>query len=350
MTWNISIDGYKKNMKEHPRLLAWWKDNPSDPDRPRLDNPDIQRLISQIAPGSKACDLGGTMSLNVLLEPAGVVLRVHQPFVTHRRLLAIQQVRQYLANQGFIVPIALPWYNAPVFRCGKRWAELENYLPHNRAATNYDSYYWLFRQIGRLHRALASLDVNVPRPLVATYAPPGTLRRWLPVTEAAVQSDEMAVEVAHLLHDLVSRLSRQWLPASQLPQQLIHGDIRLSNVCLTPEGKTVYLDFGFLAYRPRIHELAYSLAFTFLALHGNQSPESFAWQTIPQLIQEYEAAANSRLTSLERKALAPYTAAVPLYAATLAGLGNDPTKLLRDRLPFLRLSEWLLAHPEAVSG
>lgn len=288
------------------------------------------------------------MSLNALLEPLGVVLRVHQPFVTHCRLLAIQQVRQSLANQGFIVPIALPWHNTPVFRCGKRWAELENYLPHNRAAPNYDSYHWMFGQIGTLHRILASLDVNVPRPLVATYAPPGTLRRWLPVTEAAVQSDEIAVEVAHLLHDLVSRLSRQWLPASQLPQQLIHGDVRLSNVCQNSEGKTVYLDFGFLASRPRIHELAYSLAFMFLALHENQPPESFAWQTIPQLIQVYEDTANACLTTLERKVLAPYTAAIPLYAAALAGFSNDPPKLLRVRLPFLRLSEYLLAHPEVL--
>ncbi len=30
----------------HPRLLAWWKDDPADPDRPELDNPDVQQLIT----------------------------------------------------------------------------------------------------------------------------------------------------------------------------------------------------------------------------------------------------------------------------------------------------------------
>ena len=204
--------------------------------------------------------------------------------------------------------------------------------------------------MGTLHRTLAALDVTVPRPLVATYAPPGTLRRWLPITQAAVQSDSEAANIARLLRDLISRLSRQWVPASHLPQQLIHGDVRLSNVCRTPEGKTVYLDFGFLARRPRIHDLAYALAFMVLALQGEQTPERFAWQNIPQLIEAYETSAHSRLTVAERKALAPYTASVPLYAATLAGFGNDPPRLLRERVPFLRLSEWLLAHPEALSS
>ena len=108
------------------------------------------------------------------------------------------------------------------------------------------------------------------------------------------------------------------------------------------------LDFGFLAYRPRIHDLAYSLAFMFLALHGQQHPESFEWERVSRCIEEYELAANTRLTTLERKALAPYTAAVPLYAAALAGFGNEPVKLLCERVPFMRLSEWLLTHPDAI--
>lgn len=71
---------------------------------------------------------------------------------------------------------------------------------------------------------------------------------------------------------------------------------------------------------------------------------------VRRLVDAYEAAARTRLTAEERRALAPYTAAVPLYAAALAGFSNDPAGQLRDRLPFLRLSEWLLAHPEALWG
>jgi Ser/Thr protein kinase RdoA (MazF antagonist) len=334
----------------HPRLLEWWKDDPSDPDRPFLDNPDVQQLVATIDPDAHATNLGGVMSLNVKLDPPGVVLRVHQPFVSRQRLLAVQQVRCYLADQGLIVPVPLRWHGTTVLRCGKRWAELEQYIPHRRREPTLNSYTWLFSAMGTLHRALAPLDVTIPRPALATYAPPGSLCRWLPVTRAAVQSNPEAADIVERLGNLVKLLRKQWLPATHLPQQLIHGDVRLSNVCQTKGAQTVYLDFGFLAYRPRIHDLAYSLAFLFLALGGYQVPESFTWQSVRQLVEAYEAEAPSRLTETERRALAPYTAAVPLYAAALDGFTNDPAGLLRGRQPFLRLSEWLLAHPEVVLG
>jgi Ser/Thr protein kinase RdoA (MazF antagonist) len=301
----------------HPRLLEWWKDNPSDPDRPSLNNPDVQRLISAINPASDGTDLGGVMSLNIRLGLTELVLRVHQPFVSRRRVLAVQEVRRRLAGLGLVVPVPIPWRKAMVFRCGNRWAELEEYVPHERAEPLPGSYRWLFGALGTLHRALAALDVRVPRPLVATYAPPGSLRRWLPVTESAVQGDPEASDTAWLLRDLVSRLGHHWMPAARLPMQVIHGDIRLSNVGRTPEGKTVYLDFGFLAQRPRIHDLAYSLAFMALALGGHQAPERFAWQSIPGLVEEYEAAARTRLKEAERRALLPYTAAVHCRRAAL---------------------------------
>jgi Ser/Thr protein kinase RdoA (MazF antagonist) len=185
----------------------------------------------------------------------------------------------------------------------------------------------------------------VPRPLVATYAPPSSLRRWLPVTESAVRGDPEA-DVARLLRDLVRRLRLQWLPATGLPVQLVHGDVRLSNVCRTPAGKTVYLDFGFLAVRPRIHEISYALAFMALALDGHRAPQTFAWQGVPRLIEAYEDAAHARLTAAERRALAPGTAAVLLYHAALDGFANDPAGQLRARLPALRLSD----HPSGAGS
>jgi Ser/Thr protein kinase RdoA (MazF antagonist) len=288
------------------------------------------------------------MSLNVKLDPVGWVLRVHQPFVSRRRLHAVQAVRRGLAGRGLVIPLTLPWNRSTVFRCRDRWAELEAYIAHERLAPTLDSYAWLFGAMGTLHHALQVLNLSVPQPAVATYAPPGSLRRWLPVTESAVSSDPEASNVAGLLHDLVRRLHKLWIPATELPVQLIHGDVRLSNVCRTPKGETLYLDFGFLAHRPRIHELAYAFVFMVLALNGQQSPEHFAWQCIPQLIEEYERTAKSCLTAAERKALAPYAAAVPLYAAALDGFTEAPAGKLRTRLPFLRLSEWILAHPEVM--
>src|SRR6476469_3711060 len=88
----------------HPRLLAWWEDDLADPDRPTLRDPAVQRLVAAVSPGAQATDLGGAMSLNARLDPAGLVLRVHQSFVSRRRLLAVQEVRRALANLGLRVP------------------------------------------------------------------------------------------------------------------------------------------------------------------------------------------------------------------------------------------------------
>ena len=84
------------------------------------------------------------------------------------------------------------------------------------------------------------------------------------------------------------------------------------------------------------------------ALEGHHAPESFGWHRVPQLVADYEAAAPARLTASERRALAPYTAAVPLHAAALDGFSHDPALQLRGRRPFLRLSAWLLDHPDAL--
>lgn len=258
------------------------------------------RLAAEIAPGSRAADLGGVMSLNARLEPAGLVLRVHQPFVSRRRLLAVHEVPRRLAGLRLVVPIPLSWRGSTVLRCGHRWAELEAYHDSERPEASLDSYTWLFGAMGALHRALATLDLAVPRPVVSTYAPPGSLRRWLPVTEAAVRDDPEAAAVARLLRDLIGHLRAQWIPAARLPAHLVHGDVRLSNVRRTPGGEALYLDFGFLARRSRVHDLAYALAFMVPALGGHEAPEYFVWGMVPELVKAYEAGARSRTRSAGR--------------------------------------------------
>ncbi len=57
----------------NPRLLEWRKDNTSDPDRPSLNDPSVQQLVIEIGSGSQAANLGGVMSLNIRLEPPGLV-------------------------------------------------------------------------------------------------------------------------------------------------------------------------------------------------------------------------------------------------------------------------------------
>ena len=329
-----------------------WREDRSEPHRPSADNPDVRRLATAIAPGSQATDLGGTMSLNIGLQPAGLVLRVHQPHVSRPRVIALQEVRRRLAERGLVVPVPVPWRGSTVLRCANRWAELETYVHSERPEPTQDAYAWMFHAMGVLHRALASLDLPVPRPVVATYGPPSTLLRWLPITESAVRGHREASDIARLLRDLVERLRSLWLSAAELPVQLVHGDVRLGNVRQAPDGAAVYLDFGFLARRPRIHELAYALAWMALGPDGRGTAEGFAWDRVPRLVQSYEEAAQTTLTEAEQRALAPYIAAVPLYLEAIAGFMPDPVAHIRheSRVRFLHIGEWILAHPEAVLG
>lgn len=93
----------------HPRMLKWLNDAPSDAGRPSLSNPDVRRLVAEITPGSEVTDLGGYMSLNARLGTTGMVLRVHRPFVSRPRLLAVQEVRRRLAHAGLVVPVPFRW-------------------------------------------------------------------------------------------------------------------------------------------------------------------------------------------------------------------------------------------------
>jgi hypothetical protein len=87
-----------------------------------------------------------------------------------------------------------------------------------------------------------------------------------------------------------------------------------------------------------------------LAQGGHNDPEHYPWQNIERLIREYESASFSPLSSLEKRALAPYTAAVPIYQTANGGLSYNPTEQLREKRNFLRLIEWILSHPEALMG
>jgi hypothetical protein len=53
---------------------------------------------------------------------------------------------------------------------------------------------------------------------------------------------------------------------------------------------------------------------------------------------------------LERRALTAFTVAVALYHAASAGYTDDPAGQLRERATFLRLSQWLLDHPNMLAG
>ena len=332
----------------HQRLRSWWMDDAADPGRLPLSSLCAQALIREVSPASRPTDLGGVMSLNVHLDDLGSVLRIHQPFVSAARLLGLHAVRATLAKRGLRVPVPQRWRGRVLLRCGQRWAELEAYHPHRRLEPTTASYQWLLGALGRLHRALRTVEHRVPRPCVATYAAPGSLRRWLGVTARAVEASPDCAPLIAQLRTLIRGLDRLWVPASQLPVQFIHGDARLSNIVQTLSGETLYLDFGFLAQRPRVFDVAYALVFMAWAMHAAQSPEEVDWARVPDLLGRYEESSGFRLSRLERRALLPMMVSVPLYAAALDGFTEDPAGRLMRRRSFIALGAWLLAHPEII--
>lgn len=332
-------------------MRSWWTDDPADPDVTSAEDPDVRRLLDQIAPGSQVSDLGGCFSLNLRLHDLGLVLRVQQPFVSRRRVLAMRELRRRLLAHGLLAAHPRSWRGRELLSCRGRWSELETFVPHEKPEPTWASYLWMYRCMGRLHRALADLDPVISRPVAATYASPRSLRRWLAVTGPATARDTLANEVARLAGELLPSLAAQWVPASALPTQVVHGDVRLGNVGLTAQGETVYLDFGFAAIRPRVHDLAYSLAWVLLKPDNTGTAEDFPWQRLPELLGEYEEAAGAPLSDVELRALPGYVAAVPMYHVAIAGYTADPVAKLHEearRVSFLRIAEWLLAHPDVV--
>lgn len=325
-----------------PRLLRRWRDPEGNPGRLAVDHASVIALAGAIAPGSRRQDLGGTMSLNVRLDPAGLVLRVHQPFETARRLRGLQEVRRRLTSAGLLVAPPVPWQDRMLLRCAGRWAEIELYVQHEKPAPTHDAYVWLFGALGTLHRTLATLDLQISRPVVATFAPPASLRRWLPATEAAMAGESELNDAASRVRSLGNRLSRRWIPASRLPVQLVHGDVRLGNLARAAGGDTLFLDFGFAAHRARVYDVAYALAWAARALGAPEPPVGLEREAVEELIAAYEGSSGIRLGAVEREALPIYAASVPLYFAALAGYAADPVRQLREALPFLRLTEWLL--------
>ena len=311
----------------------------------------MRALLDRIgADPTQAVDLGGTMSLNLHAVDRGVVLRVHPPFVSPARLQHLQDLRAHVARAGLVVGEPAEVDGSRVLTAGTRLAEVEPHLAATRQEATWSSYVWMFDAMGVLHRALASYDGALADPVVATYGSPISMRADARATAAAVAHDKEASAIAGRVLGLVDALESMPLDRSALGRQVVHGDVRLANVAAGSDGAPVYFDFGFAARRPRIHDLAYALSWIVLRPDDSGCAEDFRWDLVPELLAAYEQGAASTLARLERRALASFLAAVPLYLASIAFQVPDPANHLCGERSFLRIAEWVLTHPEEVLG
>jgi Ser/Thr protein kinase RdoA (MazF antagonist) len=311
--------------------------------RPSPGEQAVQAVLAQLGVDSAPADLGGTMSLNLHLEELGQVLRVHGRFEQESRIRALRDLRRRLDGQGLTVGVPLPLLGEEIISLDGRVAELETFVEAKKPAPTWDSYVWMYDSIGRLHHAIergaARLDLPVPE--VATYATPEELRAVIHQTALAVSDDVHAAAIAARVREMIEALERQWISPENLPQQLVHGDIRLGNVAQTATD-VAYFDFGFAARRPRIHDLAHSLFWIVLKPDDSGRAETFNWARAEELIAAYEAAAQTTILDLERRALAPLLAAIPMYLAAIASHTPDPSHRIKQEIRSLEIARWVL--------
>ena len=281
--------------------------------RPPADHPGIRAIGGE--------DLGGTTSLN--LRVGDEVVRVHAAGTSRRRVEALRTLRLALHDAGLVVGVP----TGEVSKVGEWWLERETFVVAARPPATWASYVEMFRAMGVLHRVLADVDVALPPPRVATYGPPSSLRRWLRTTERFVDVAEV--------RRLARRLDAMWV--TDLPRHVLHGDVRLPNIGVTPDGVTAFFDFGFAAVRRRVHDLAFSLAWVLLRPDDRGTAEAFDWALVPELLDAY-----GDITDAEVAAIDPYLAAVPLYLAAVAGFTPDPVRTFDGERPFVRIAEWVL--------
>lgn len=290
----------------------------------------------RIAPGCSIRDLGGHFSLNLHLEDAGLVLRVHQPFVSRQRLLDLQELRRHLSGQGVNVPVATAWQGRTVFRCSGRWAELEPFIPHQVGPPNVERCSEVLADLATLDRHLATYRGPLTRPVIATWATPSSLGRWLAATSAAVADDREATRVIEELSALSRTVARRWVPSRDLVCQVVHGDGKANNLPRTAAGEVVVLDFGFAARRPRVHDLAYSLSWA-IAVLGRSAKAHF-----PDRVKAFEAGTGRPLTAAEQHAVPVLGAAIALSRPAVAGYNPDPVQDLMNHAGSLDDATWWL--------
>jgi Ser/Thr protein kinase RdoA (MazF antagonist) len=309
----------------------------------------IQAVLARLGLSSVPADLGGTMSLNLHLEELGLVLRVHGRFEHESRIRALRDLRRRLHGQGLTVGVPMPLFGDEIVFVDGRVAEMETFVEAEKPAPTWDSYLWMYEAMGRLHGAIdqGAAGLELPVPEVATYASPAELRAWMTGTVLAVSHDEHAASIAAQVGEMIRALERQWIPPEQLPDQVVHGDIRLGNV-VRAATDAAYFDFGFAARRPRIHDLAYSLFWIILKPDASGRADTFDWNRARELVGTYEEAARTTISQLERRALAPLLAAIPMYFVAIASYTPDPSDRIKQEIQSLEIARWVLDQDGAL--
>ena len=275
-----------------------------------------------LVPTEESVDLGGSSSLNLLLETSEgrYVVRVYRSHTSRSRLADMQRVRRQLAAGGVPFPQSL------LTKDGRRFVlvdgqlmEVERYVEHD---ANMDT--WLRLEtglpyLGRTHSLLQTTSVSAAgrHPPYANHIEPehalaGALRgverirSWNP-TARELELAEHSEELAHLVHEA----ERESM--SSIRRQQVHGDFWDNNVLFRDGGVVLVTDLDFMGERLRTDDLALTLYFANSTLGGDRT-SSERIQQLRTLTDAYDSGLTERLSVAERRALPAAIARQPLWS------------------------------------
>jgi homoserine kinase type II len=252
-----------------------------------------------------------------LLGP--VVVRIHRRSVTEQRLAAEQAARQALHDAGLptVPPIAGACGSTMQRLATGHLVELEPFVRSTARMRTPALLTTGFAMLARAHDALAGASLPVAAHRVpwsnhaetsaagdTTRAGAERIRGWARPDLTAFADD--AVE--HV--ETVTRLEST---VTELPRQVVHGDFWDNNVLFDGGRVVAILDFGFMAERQRVDDLALPIWF-YLLEPGHALPAAGDLRLVRDLLDAYDAASASPLSTAERLALPLAVARQPAWS------------------------------------
>ena len=213
-------------------------------------------------------DLGGSRSTNLLVRDGhgdARVARVHRLSITAERLDAEQEVRRLLAEAGIPTVVGL----ATTRISSGHLVEFETYVSSDGRMNTADRLTTGFAELARLHEVLRRSDlpdatrittsanyIGLDAASRATRRGADRIRGW-----SVPHLNTFADAVVDLV-DSVTDAERNW-DADRI-EQVVHGDFWDDNVPFVGSRLEAILDFGFMAQRLRVDDLALTFWFYLL--------------------------------------------------------------------------------------
>ena len=266
-------------------------------------------------------DLGGSWSTNIAARQHGaaeaLVFRIHQRFVTEDRLLAEQRTRRALASVGLPTVSSLPAFQGSTMARlrGGNLVEVEPLIGSDAKMDSPERLIQGFGLLGVLHDALRSVPLPAAASSVTyanhleahlaeerTRAGTGRIKSWR-LPELDMFADCLPAHITSVLDQEAEFRYDQH-------RQVVHGDFWDNNVLFVDGEVAAVLDFGFMAERARIDDLALPIWFYLL----DQAPSDPAViDVVAAMVGAYDHSTCSPLTAAERLSLPLVLARQPAW-------------------------------------